>query len=127
MYLSAIRAHNIANGFCNPLDKTLQLHQTVRGINRVHGTTTKQKLANTIEMLGQIWPSFPSALTMITLSGLPWSPLTSSSSDVASSPSHTPLPSLQASNFADVQFRTSPDGSEIVVLRPKTFNTDQFR
>lgn len=34
VYLSAIRAHTIANGYPNPLDETLQLHQTIRASNK---------------------------------------------------------------------------------------------
>jgi len=54
VYLSAIRALHIAHGYPIPLDDTLQLGQTVRGISRLHGITAKQKLAITIELLGDM-------------------------------------------------------------------------
>ena len=45
--LSAIHALHIAHGYPIPLDDTLQLRQTFRGISRLHGITAKQKLAVT--------------------------------------------------------------------------------
>ena len=54
VYLSAIRTLHIAHGCPNPLDDTLQLRQTIRRINILHGITAKPTLAITIELLGDM-------------------------------------------------------------------------
>ena len=92
----------------------------------MHETTTKQKLANTIEMLGQIWPSFPSTLTIY----VKWSAMFTAHFFLLRCGEFTVSHSthfLTHLTLDDVQFRTSPGGTEFVALRLKTSNTDQFR
>lgn len=129
VYLSAIRALHIAHGYPNPLDDTLQLRQTVRGINRLHGITAKQKLAITIELLGNM-------KQFISLSShddyVKWSAMVTAhffllrcgEFTVSHPKDFRPDRYL---TLADVQLRTSPDGTEFIALRLKTSKTDQFR
>ena len=129
VYLSAIRALHIAHGYPNPLDDTLQLRQTVRGINRLHGITAKQKLAITIELLGDM-------KQFISLSShddyVKWSAMVTAHFFLLRCSEFTVLhpkdfrPDRHLTR-ADVQFRTSPDGTEFMALRLKTSKTDQVR
>ena len=129
VYLSAIRTLHIAHGYPNPLNDTLQLRQTVRGINRLHGITAKQKLAITVELLGDM-------KQFISLSShddyVKWSAMVTAHFCLLRCGEFTILhpkdfhPDWHLT-LADVQFRTSPYGTEFIGLRLKTSKTDQFR
>jgi len=129
VYLSAILALHIAHGCPNPLDDALQLCQTVRGINRLHGITAKQKLAITIKLLCDM-------KQFISLSShddyVKWSAMVTAHFFLLRCGEFTVLHPKdfcpdQHLTLADVQSRTSPDGTEFIALRLKTSKTDQFR
>lgn len=125
MHLFAIHTLHIAHSYPNPLDDTLQLRQTVRGINRLHGITAKQKLAIAIELLGDMkW--------FISLNShdnyIKWSAMVTAHFFLLRCGEFTVLhPKDRHPTLADVQFRTLPDGTEFIALRLKTSKTDQFQ
>lgn len=51
VYLASVRALHISHGIHNPLTHTIKLHQTLRGIERVHSRPAKQKLPITFDLL----------------------------------------------------------------------------
>lgn len=51
VYLAGIRAIHISHGFHNPLTHTIKLKQTLRGIEREHSSSAKQKLPITFDLL----------------------------------------------------------------------------
>lgn len=51
VYLAGVRALHISHGIHNPLTHTIKLHQTLRGIERVHSSPAKQKLPITFDLL----------------------------------------------------------------------------
>lgn len=128
MYLSAIRALHIAHGSHRPLDDTLQLRQTLRRIHRLHGVREKQKLANAIDLLGE-------TKQFISLSSyndyVMWAAMVTVYFLLLKCGKFTVL---HAQHFhpdrhltlQDVQFRTSPDGSEFIALRLKLLRRISF-
>ena len=129
VYLSAVRALHLSNGYSNPLEHTLRLNQTLRGIQRIHGVTVRQKLAITTKLLLDIkhyinpnshndvvmWAAMVTAHFLLLRCG----EFTVRQSQQFRSDHHLTLD--------DVQFRSSPSGKEFLALRLKTSKTDQFR
>ena len=56
VYLAGIRSLHVANGYSNPLLPGLRLKQTLRGIERKHFTSPRQKMPITFHLLCKIHP-----------------------------------------------------------------------
>ena len=129
VYLAGIRSLHVANGYSNPLLPGLRLKQTLRGIERKHFTSPKQKMPITFDLLCKIHPfvNFLSSNDIVF-----WSAITCGHFLLLQASEFTvngtePFDPSQHLTLSDVNSHQSPTREHYWTVRLKQSKTDQRR
>ena len=129
VYLAGIRSLHVANGYSNPLLPGLRLKQTLRGIERKHFTSPKQKMPITFDLLCKIHPfvNFLSSNDIVFWSAITCGHFLLLRASEFTVNGNEPFDPSRHLTLSDVNSHQSPTGEHYWTVRLKQSKTDQRR